>query len=116
MDKAKIFSALSLSADSLIHLRGMELTAWGRDLQFECQANDSVSFNMIFSDCREIHWQLYSHKQDLDAFPVTQVVNFRLGQGQHRKPTHLLTEHFGLRLVYGRLLLKTDDTQIELDR
>lgn len=119
-DKEKIIRALSLPMTSTIYFTALEMIVWGRDLQFHCLAqNDSESraFLLGFSDCRETRWQLYSHMQaeDKPAFPKTEWVNFRQGRSQHRSPAHILSEHFGLSLVYGHLCLIVDDEEVVLE-
>jgi len=44
----------------------------------------------------------------------TELVNFKLGRSQHRSPAHLLTEHFGLSLFYGDVMLIRDGQETVL--
>ena len=91
------------------------MVMWGRDLHFSGVA-DTMPFHLHFLDCRETRWQIYSHLQDESkpAFPPTELVNFKLGRTQHRSPAHLLTEHFGLSLVYGELELHYADAVVQI--
>ena len=52
-----------------------------------------------------MRWQAYSHiaVEENISFPVTELVNFRMGRDQHRSPCQILTEHFGLTLYYGEM-------------
>ena len=108
-------TALNLEPTAIIRFTSLSMQMWGRELLFSCEA-DTLTFNLTFLDCREMRWQLYTHLQDPDkpAFPPTDLANFKLGRNQHRSPAHLLTEHFGLSLVYGALELRHDDKTIEL--
>lgn len=115
MDKPRILSALNLPPTTAILVRSLEMVMWGRNLLFFCEANH-IEFELHFKDCREMRWQIYTHMQHdkNPAFPPTQLANCALGRGQHRSPAHLLTEHFGLSLVYGEVYLLRDDEKLSL--
>ncbi|GAB5492586.1 MAG: hypothetical protein Phog2KO_28010 [Phototrophicaceae bacterium] len=108
-------TALNLESATRIRFTALSMRMWGRELHFSCVA-ESLAFNLNFLDCREMRWQIYTHLQDDNnpAFPPTELANFKLGRNQHRSPAHLLTEHFGLSLVYGALELHHDDKIIQL--
>lgn len=93
-------------AQGQIVLLGMDWLGWGQTLVFQCQlrnADETLSFEWRFIDCRETRWQHYAHADAKEVFPETELVNLRIGQGQHRKPAQLLTAHFGLSISYGTL-------------
>lgn len=108
-------TALMVDHDTVIQLTALKMIMWGRELHFSGTAG-KMSFELYFRDCREMRWQIYSHLQDENnpAFPPTNLANFKLGRNQHRSPAHLLTEHFGLSLVYGALELHYADELILL--
>lgn len=115
MEDNPILSRLNLQQDTAIQLTGLTLRMWGRDLYFSCQA-ESSQFELVFTDCREMRWQLYTHIQDDEnpAFPPSELVNLKIGRSQHRSPAHLLTGHFGLSLVYGELRLVYNEENLSL--
>ena len=106
MDRIHILEQLALPPTTPITITGLTMRQWGRDMIFSCEANN-INFTVTFADCREMKWQLYTHIQEDDAnFPRSTWVNFRMGRSQHRSPAHMLTEHFGLSLVYGEIQVK----------
>ena len=115
MQHLPLHTALNLEPSATIQLTALEMVMWGRELHFSGHA-DMMPFELRFLDCRELRWQLYSHLQDENnpVFPPTELVNFKIGRTQHRSPAHLLTEHFGLSLVYGELALHYADEVIQL--
>jgi hypothetical protein len=121
MDKFRILDALHLSPDSTIVMQHLEWVMWGQCLFFGAFVHlpdkQPISFQLRFSDCREMKWQLYTHMQHPanPAFPPSELVNFRMGRSQHRSPAHLLTEHFGLSLFYGAIHIVQDEQIITLE-
>lgn len=119
MNRPHLLALLNLPPDSAIYLTYVTHHLWGQDLIFACSAADTL-FEMHFSDCRDIHWQLYTHMQlrpDEDpAFPTTELVNVRVGRFQHRSPCKFLTAHFGLTLVYDKLHIINSDIHLPFDR
>lgn len=115
MDRQKIADALGLSPGTSLYLTKLDFLAWGNNLHFEAIAGEDRAFALQFRDCREWKWQTYTHMDSAGAsFPRTELVNFRLGRSQHRSPAHLLTEHFGLSLLYGEVLVIQDGEAIVL--
>ncbi|MEO1286882.1 MAG: hypothetical protein AAFV93_03880 [Chloroflexota bacterium] len=110
MEQQQLLHALQLPPTSQIYLTEMLWRGWGRDVEFRCIVNH-YRFGLHFLDCRETRWQLYSHMQHPDnpPFPQTELANFKIGRDQHRSPAHLLTEHFGLSVVYGGLELHHEE-------
>lgn len=115
MDQYVILEILKLKPPTVIQFHKLELGIWGRDLKFMAQANE-IDFGCYFLECRETRWQHYSHKQHADnpAFPITELANFKQGRDQHRSPAHLLTDHFGLSVVYGKLQIVVGDVIYDL--
>lgn len=112
MDRQKIADALGIQAGTPLYLTALNLRMWGHTLHFDASAGEDVPFALVFDDCREWRWQTYTHIESGDAaFPRTELVNFRLGRGQHRSPAHLLTGYFGLSLFYGEVLLLRAGTE-----
>jgi hypothetical protein len=110
---------LGLSADVVLSITGVAHEQWGRTLRLMMQADDAerLSFALVFEDCREIKWRIFVHQADerAVAFPQTTLVDFAVGRGQHRSPATLLSDHFGLTLVYGRLVIVHDGRRHTLD-
>lgn len=110
---------LGLSADAVLSITGMAHEQWGRTLRLMMQADDanSTAFALVFEDCREINWRIFVHQADDSgrAFPQTTLVDFAAGRSQHRSPATLLSDHFGLTLVYGRLVIVHDGRRHTLD-
>ena len=113
MDRHDLLTLLDLESDKAVHIRGMKLIMWGQHLIFEC-VTDDLKFELHLSDCRELKWQVYTHQVSDLAFPPTPLVNFLVGQGRHRKPCYLLTEHFGLTVLYGKLYAWHEQQEINL--
>lgn len=108
MDRIQILRVCALPDESTITITALKTSLWGQRLTFHCHAISPdetmpLVFEAHFLDCREMKWQTYSHMvQDEDsAFPPTAWLNFRIGRSAHRRPAHLLTEHFGFSVVYG---------------
>lgn len=94
--------------EGAIVLLGMDWLGWGQTLIFNCDLRnegETHAFTWRFVDCRETRWQHYAHSDATEAFPATELVNLRIGQGQHRKPAQLLTAHFGLSVSYREMRL-----------
>lgn len=106
MQDNPIHAVLNLPDKAIIRFLSLQMIMWGRNTHFSCEA-DATQFELHFIDCREMRWQLYTHMQDEanPAFPPTELANIKIGRNQHRSPAHLLTEHFGLSLIYGELHL-----------
>ena len=104
MDRHIILDQMGLAPVTSLFFTGLTFQQWGRDLLFAVEA-DQQHFEVTFHDCREMKWQIYTHQVSDNpiAFPRSEWVNFRIGRDQHRSPAHILSEHFGLSLVYGAL-------------
>lgn len=116
MDKPRLLECLKLNPENLIYFSALRIIAWGRSLHFSCYAQSpdgtKHQFSLVFDDCRDMRWQAYSHIE-LDEnvqFPLTELVNFRMGRDQQRSPCQMLTEHFGLTLFYGEMKILLDDS------
>lgn len=120
MDQHIITTRLNIAAGTPLVLHGLTHELWGRTLRFDALAKPADAperaFSLCFDDCREMRWQLYTHLQDAGRppFPQTTIANFKLGRGQHRSPSHILTEHFGLSLFYGAAVLVVDGERSDL--
>src|SRR5690349_3915935 len=108
MDKPKLAERLGAPPDGSFQINDMQLLGWGSDIVFVCvyQAEAAhIPFQMILHDCREMHWRIYAHpgSSDDQTRPPAALVNLRLGSDQHRKPLNMLTDYFGLTVLYGVL-------------
>lgn len=110
MDRLLITQALGLPPDTSLIITELSAHQWGQTLRFNGVAHadaQQIPFTLIFEDCRELRWQRYTHldRPDGPVFPPTALVGLRLGRGQHRKPLHMLCEHFACILTYDTLHL-----------
>ncbi|MCA9905329.1 MAG: hypothetical protein KC547_15840 [Anaerolineae bacterium] len=101
MDLARLTEVLTIPAESTFVVLGLDVQDWGRVLRLPCRYTTpdgaSGAFALIFDDCREMRWRLYTHYQgDTPA-----LVDLTLGTAAHRKPAHILTDAFGISLLYG---------------
>lgn len=83
---------------------------WGETVVFRCDYTSPAStviipFDLILRDCRELQWRVYAHLRHPEdvSLPKATLVNLRLGDDQHRKPLHMLTDFFGISVYYGAL-------------
>jgi hypothetical protein len=131
-DLEKLFTALGLPTDSRLMINRLDTLGWGHVLHFQCvalhpdadaadtldaaHAETATPLTLHFDDCRELRWQLYTHALRVSEtpFPRTEVINFSIGQSRHRKPALLLSDHFGLTVVYNTLEILNNDTTIRL--
>ncbi|MCA9911743.1 MAG: hypothetical protein KC496_00275 [Anaerolineae bacterium] len=117
MDRQKITDALGIPPGTSLYLTKLDFLVWGNNLYFAAIAGEDMAFSLQFRDCREWRWQTYTHIESAgEPFPRTELVNFRLGRSQHRSPAHLLTEHFGLSLFYGDVLLVRDGEEFRFNQ
>lgn len=118
MDRLKLTEMLDLHPYGALTVEGMQLINWGRDVIFTCtydpgEPGKPARFRLVFADCRDIRWRIYTHIS-LDAadgvspMPPTPVINLTLGTDGHRKPANLLTDTFGLSVVYGALRVERE--------
>ena len=121
MDKRRISEALGSHPYGALTIHDVHLVNWGRDVAFACVydpggPSKAISFQLVFEDCREMRWKAYAHL-DVDGTaqqPVTPVVDLRLGRDQHRTPASILTDHFGVSLYYGALVIQTAAQRVTL--
>jgi hypothetical protein len=94
-------SSLQIPDESTIVLLGLRVEDWGRTLvlpaRFRTPDGVEGAFTITLTDCREMRWRLYAHHQAEGAA----LVDFALGTPQHRKPANVLSEAFGLTVLYG---------------
>ncbi len=109
MDKPQLAEKLGASPGGNFRIMDMRLIGWGADVIFECVYEIDgrrIPFEMTLHDCRELHWRVYAHAGNEDGTrPSAALVNLRLGSDQHRKPLNMLTDYFGLTVMYGVLTL-----------
>jgi hypothetical protein len=99
---------LDLPADGTVEVLAVHLDDWGRSLRLVCRTHvktgDARPFALVFSDCRDMRWRIYAHHSGQTAA----LVDIVLGSGDHRKPAHLLTDAFGVSIVYGTYRVEWD--------
>ena len=98
---------LNINPTNALTLLVVKWVDWGRTLIFNISAGEAGTFTLRFDDCREMRWRIYAHETQGE---VTPIVDFAPGRDAHRSPAQLLTERFGLSLVYGVMtILPTRD-------
>ena len=81
----------------------MQVLEWGRELRLDCVyrlGDGEARLTIRFRDCREMRWRVYVHGEVTDE---SAVADLRLGRNGHRSQAQVLTEHFGVSVVYGEL-------------
>lgn len=115
MNRPLILRLLNLAENSPIQIVNLESHLWGRDLLFVCHA-EKLNFRLAFLECSEARWRHYLHHEaSNEAFIPTELLNFKLGRSQGRSPAQILSEHFGLSLVYGEAWLEWDEKREMLE-
>ena len=101
MDLDRLTTSLSIPPESTIVVLGLDLSDWGRVLRLPCRyttpTGETGAFALVFDDCREMRWRLYTHYQG----ETPALVDLAFGTDAHRKPATILTDAFGLSLLYG---------------
>ncbi len=112
MDQLKISEFLALHPYGALTILAFEMRDWGQELVFTCLYDPGdpgrpARVRLVFGDCRDIRWRVYAHLAPGadDAMPPTPIINLALGSDTHRKPAHILTDAFGLSVLYGTLTL-----------
>jgi hypothetical protein len=115
MDTPELCQLLDVEPYGTFKISDLLQIDWGAELIFECvyefpTPRPPLYFRLHLRDCRDMRWRVYAylrHPEDLNTAIAT-LVNVRLGQGQHRKPLHLLTDFFGFSVSYGELVVEKD--------
>jgi hypothetical protein len=114
MNRPTILRLLHLDENSPIQIISLETHLWGRDLIFHSKA-EAQTFRLCFLECSEARWRHYLHHEASPApFIPTELLNLKLGRSQGRSPAQILSEHFGLSLVYGEAWLEWDEKREKL--
>ena len=126
MDQPRLIETLGLVPGGGFSIVDIQMVQWGRELVFEvvyrtasrnAPPDDPVHFNLIFRDCREIRYKVYAHislQEQGIVTAVADVAELMLGKGQHRRDANILTNHFGVTLSYGEVLVERGDKQTKL--
>jgi hypothetical protein len=99
-----LYAALGVEPDALLIIRALDVLDWGRTLRFT-GAGGGVTFSITFGDCRDIEWRVFAHNAPSTA---TEIADFATGRDNHRSPAHLLTDSFGVKVVYGTLAIRQE--------
>lgn len=114
MNRPTVLQHLAIPENSPIYLLSLESRLWGRDLIFACRATDT-HFRLCFFDISESRWRHYLHHESSPSpYLPSELLNFKMGRSAGRSPAQILTEHFGLSLIYGALWLEWDEQKVEL--
>ncbi len=108
MERSVIARALDAWPSGAFWFDGVQIGEWGATLTFACRyqpdgTDKTLSFHLVLRECRDIHWRAYAHVSGNG--PVA-LADIRLGSDQHRKPANILTESFGLTVLYGKLAIE----------
>jgi hypothetical protein len=127
MDREIIINRLGLVPGGGLSIVDIQMVQWGRDLVFECvyrtvsrnaPPDDPVRFNLVFKDCRDIKYRIYAHISIHERGQVTAVADvaeLQLGKGHHRRDANILTNHFGVTVSYGEIMLEHGDQAFHLE-
>lgn len=111
MDKTRLCEMLGVACDGTIRIDGLRVEGWGGQIVLDCSYRhpqaDAIPFQIVLLDCREIQWRVYAHASRAETLPAA-LVNIKLGTDGHRKPLSLLTDAFGLTVLYGEMKIKHD--------
>jgi hypothetical protein len=126
MDRAKIIDTLELAPGGGLAITDMQMVQWGREIIFDIHylivplertPEPPITLRLIFRDCREIKYKVYAHIGAHEmgiVTPTADVAELRLGQGNHRKDAHILTNHFSIAISYGEALVERDNRRYAL--
>lgn len=95
-----LHTLLNVETTNALMLRAVQWLDWGRTLVFEISAGEAGTCDLRFDDCREIRWRIYAHETEGAETPI---VDFAAGRDAHRSPAQILTERFGVWLIYGEM-------------
>lgn len=102
-----IFEQLDMPP-GIVWITGLHLEDWGRRLVLDCLYGDAVGFRLRFDDCRELKWRVYVHAEESQR---AQLGEARFGRGGHRVAAQLLTDFFGISVLYDSLTVELSETQ-----
>jgi hypothetical protein len=120
MDRQKLVDKLGLVPGGGLSITDIQMVEWGRYLVFSCRyrtaplnapPDDPVDFDLVFHDCREIKYRVYAHISAHEQGLVSRtadVAELSLGHGNHRRDASILTNHFGVTISYGELVIEKD--------
>lgn len=110
MDKAALAEQIGSQPGGEFRIQHIAFERWGNELVISCvyeagSESKPVEFQILLHDCREMQWRLYAHLRPPDdqTLPEAMLVNIHLGRDNHRKPLHILTDFFGLTVLYGTM-------------
>lgn len=114
MDTLKLTEQLELHPYGALTIDALHIRQWGQQITLTCtydpgEPGKPAQFDLIFNDCRDLRWRVYSHNLGTtqgDSPAPTPVVNLTLGTGGHRKPANILTDSFGLSVLYGEYIVE----------
>lgn len=127
MDLQLLVEKLGLVTGGGLSIVDIQMVQWGRSLVFGCvyrtvsqgaPPDAPVHFSLVFNDCREIRYKVYAHIGHHESGEVTSVADvaeMMLGQGNHRRDAHILTNHFGVTLSYGEAVAEMNDHRYPLE-
>ncbi|MCU0499122.1 MAG: hypothetical protein MUF87_17350 [Anaerolineae bacterium] len=126
MDRIKLIEALGLIPAGTFWVIGVELVQWGREIalhtayetvQPDGTPDTPVSFRLVFQDCRDFRWKSYAHialSEEGIVSERSEIAELLFGSGHHRRDANLLTNHFGLTVSYGQVIVQYDGQTFDL--
>lgn len=127
MDTIRLVETLGLVSGGGLSITDIQMVQWGRDMIFVCRyrtvpisgpPDEPVDFQLIFQDCREVKYKVYAHisaHEEGVIRSVADVVELAFGQGKHRRDANILTNHFGVSISYGSLVVEKDSQRYPID-
>jgi hypothetical protein len=113
MDQTKLVEAIGVQPGGIFFISDMRFSNWGQEIAFsghyELPESDQIAhFQISLQDCRDLQWRVYAHRNTAEnlAAPPAALVNLRLGTNHHRKPFQMLTDSFGITILYGEILIQ----------
>ncbi|MBZ0275373.1 MAG: hypothetical protein K8I60_04480 [Anaerolineae bacterium] len=118
MDRSMIARVLDAWPSGAFWIDAVQVLDWGARLVFDCRyqpdgTDKMMTFQLVLNDCRDLRWRVYAHSGG--SGPVT-LVDIRLGTDQHRKPANILTDSFGLTVLYGSQEVKSSEKPSKVPR
>jgi hypothetical protein len=110
MDQPKLCELVGVQPGGTFFMSEMSFLNWGQEISFKAhyeapESSEIIYFQIKLQNCRDLQWRVYAHSTLAEdrTPPPAALVNLRLGTNQHRKPFQMLTDSFGITILYGEL-------------
>ncbi len=105
--RTQIYELMGVPAQGIL-LTDARVQLWGKELLLDCLYapwESSKSFQVLFINCKEIHWEFYGNG-GIDT--LADVIGILLGADEYRKPAVVNTTMFEVIVLYGKLTIIKD--------